>query len=99
MSRTRLLDGVPGRVSLYHEADGDGADVIETRYDVEPVLQLSRRERDAGRHGNEMRKVANIPPDVLARAFKEGWFHDPQAWRKWANDPANAGFRVWEGTF
>ncbi len=95
MSRTRLLDASPGRVSLYHEADG----VIETRYDVAPILELSRRERDAGRSGKEMRKVANIPPDVLARAFKEGWFHDPQAWRRWANDPANAGFRVWEGTF
>ena len=47
--------------------------------------------------GQDFRHAAFIPDVVLERAFREGWFHDRAAWKRWANDPANAGFRTWRG--
>ena len=47
--------------------------------------------------GKDFRHAAYIPEVVLNQAFTEGWFHDKAAWKRWANDPANACYRTCKG--
>lgn len=96
MAKSALLDSVPEsrRVTIFHQEDGKTR--VETRQDVEPVIQAARILRDQP-PGKDFRHAAFIPESELNRAFVEGWFHDETAWKRWANDPANACYRTWEG--
>ena len=96
MARSALLDLVAGarRKTLYHEEDGRR--FVESRQDVEPIVAAARIVADQT-PGADFRHAAFIPEAVLNRAFVEGWFHDAAAWKRWANDPANAAFRTWRG--
>jgi hypothetical protein len=96
MSRSALLDLIPGarRKLVWHEQDGRA--FIETRQDVEGIVEAARIVADQP-PGRDFRHAAYIPDVVLEQAFREGWFHDPAAWKRWANDPANAAFRTWKG--
>ena len=96
MSKSALLDLVPEarRRIVYHEQEG--RTLIETRQDVEPILDAAKLLADEV-PGKDFRHAAFIPDVVLEQAFREGWFHDPAAWKRWANDPANARFRTWAG--
>lgn len=97
MSKSALLDLIPDsrRKTLYHEEDG--LTYIETRQDVAPVIQAAK-DLWCDNPPIEMRRVALIPEAVLNQAFIDGWFHDEAAWKKWANDPANACYRTTKGT-
>ena len=97
MSKSALLDLLPGsrRKTIYHELEG-GRMAIETRQDVEPIVAAARIL--AGETpGRDFRHAAFIPEIVVDRAMREGWLHDKAAWKRWANDPANAAFRTWPG--
>lgn len=97
MSKAALLDMLPQerRKVIYHEEDGKTH--IETRQDLEPIIKaakiLSQR-----KPGKDFTRVALIPKTTLDKALIEGWFHDEEAWRRWANDSANKVFRTTEGT-
>lgn len=96
MAEKALLDASEPerRQVIIHKEDGVSR--VETRQDVEPIIEAAKilSEMTPGR---EMRHAAFIPKTVLDQAFNEGWFNDPKAWKKWANDPANACFRTWPG--
>ena len=93
MPKTAVLDVCPAecRITLYHEEDGKT--FIETRQDAEPIIEAAKI-------------LAEVPPDpetgfrficmidaaTLNRSFVEGWFHDKNAWRKWASDPAHRAY-------
>jgi hypothetical protein len=96
VSKSALLDLVADsrRATLFHEEDG--RTWVETRQDVAPIVAAARIVADAA-PGREFRHAAFVPEAVLNRAFLEGWFHDPAAWKKWANDPANRDYRTWGG--
>lgn len=96
MSVKGLLDATADKLEIAHVEDGKLT--IEERYDIEPTLDAARlsRDMDAG-SGKDMRLAAHVPQDVLDRAFREGWYHDPKAWKRWMNDPQNKPFRVWGG--
>ena len=96
MSRKALLDVAADarRQTVLHEEDGHRW--IETRQDVEPIVEAARRLSEEP-HGRDLRHAAFIPDSELNRAFVEGWFHDSAAWKRWANDPANACYRTWKG--
>ena len=96
MSKSALLELVPDarRKVVYHEQDG--RTLVETRQDVEPILEAAKI-LAAGPPGKDFRHAALIPDVVLEQAFREGWFHDKAAWKRWANDPANANLRTWPG--
>lgn len=96
MARTALLGLAAGarRKLLYHEEDG--RTLVETRQDVAPIVAAAKRVAEAA-PGADFRHAAFIPEAVLNQAFLEGWFHDAAAWKRWANDPANAAFRTWRG--
>lgn len=97
MSKSALLDMLPEarRVTIYHE-EGDRR-FIETRQDCAPVIAAAK-EMWCDNPPLDMRRVALIPDEVLNQSFNEGWFGDPAAWRRWANDPANREFRTCKGT-
>lgn len=97
MSKTALLDiaGAERRKVLMH--DEDGLRYFETRQDVAPIIKAAHEMWD-DRPPLDMRRVALIPKTVLDAAFNEGWFHDAEAWKRWANDPANACYRTCAGT-
>jgi len=96
MSKSALLALVPEarRKIVYHELEG--RTLIETRQDAEPILDAAKLLADAA-PGKDFRHAAFIPDVVLEQAFREGWFHDAAAWKRWANYPANARFRTWAG--
>ena len=96
MSKAALLDLVPEsrRQTIFHEEDGQSW--IETRQDVDPVIRAAAILGDQT-PGKDFRHAAFIPEAVINQAFAEGWFHDPVAWKRWANDPANSAFRTWGG--
>lgn len=96
MSRAALLDIIPDsrRKLVYHEEDG--RTYVETRQDVSHIEQAARILADQP-PGKDFRHAAYIPDTVMNQAFNEGWFHDSQAWKRWANDPANEKFRTWKG--
>ena len=97
MSKQALLDMIPGarRKTIYHEEDGKT--VLETRQDVEHIIEAAKYFRGL-KPDMEMTRVALIPEEVLNQSFIEGWYHDDAQWRKWANDPANECYRTWKGT-
>lgn len=96
MSVSALLDLAADsrRKTLFHAEDG--RTWIETRQDVAPIVAAARIVADA-EPGREFRHAAFVPEAVLNQAFLEGWFHDPAAWKRWANDPANRDYRTWGG--
>ena len=96
MSKSALLDILPDarRKTILHEEDG--RQWIESRQDVEHVVEAAKIIADEEPH-KDFRHAAYIPDSELNRAFIEGWFHDPAAWKRWANDPANACYRTWAG--
>jgi hypothetical protein len=96
MSKSALLDVIQDsrRKLVYHEEDGKT--YVETRQDVEPIIKAAKLIADQP-PGKDFRHAAFIPESELNRAFVEGWFHDRAAWKRWANDPANACYRTWPG--
>lgn len=97
MGKSALLDLIPEdrRKTIYWEEDGKT--FIESRQDVDPIIQAAK-EMWCDNPPLDMRRVALIPDVVLNQSFTEGWFGDPEAWKRWANDPANAAFRTCKGT-
>jgi hypothetical protein len=97
-SRKRLLETFDdGRVHLlHHDAERPGTVIVEEREDCEPIIEAAKRLSDAT-PSKEFRHAAFIPHFVLNRAAREGWLNDEKAWKRWANDPANACFRTWKG--
>lgn len=91
-----LLDADYGarRKVVWHEEDGIAR--VETRQDVDHIVQAAKILADE-KPGKDFRHAAFIPQTVLDQAFNEGWFHDPKAWKRWANDPANDCYRTWKG--
>lgn len=96
MSKSALLDLAPDsrRKLIYHEEDGKT--FVETRQDVSGIIAAAKILADEP-PGKDFRHAAFVPDAVLNQAFNEGWFHDPQAWKRWANDPANECYRTWKG--
>lgn len=94
-SSKRLLDAY-GTTAEYMHFDDDGSIYIEEIHDVEPTANLAKAASElvGGQKADGMRLEAMIPMDVLNRAFREGWYRDREAWKRWANDPSNRIFRV-----
>jgi hypothetical protein len=96
MSKTALLDILPGerRKTLMHQEDGKT--YVESRQDVEHIVEAAKIICDQP-PGKDFRHVGFVPDAVLNAAFAEGWFHDKAKWKRWLNDPANRDFRTHGG--
>jgi hypothetical protein len=98
-----ILNSSPeqGLVRLFHY-DADTDDVaIETVQDVTALVEANRAEYDEytslDRYG-DMRRVASIPIALYFDLKRQGIAEDPEAMRRWLNDPDNRFFRTSPGT-
>lgn len=55
--------------------------------DIEEGPIIPAKESQAYSH------VAEIPNHVLQIAFRDGWYNDPEAWKKWAADTGNKRYQ------
>lgn len=95
MSKKALLDmAASGRATIYHEEDG--RTYTETRQDVSHIIEAAKILSEE-KPGKDFRHAAFIPETVMNQAMIEGWFHDPAAWKAWANNPENKCYRTWGG--
>jgi hypothetical protein len=93
MAKEALLDFDPLTRRKTEYAEEDGKTYIVTRQDCEGIVEAAKALSELPQ-GKDFKHVAIIPQEVLNQAFLEGWFHDKDRWRKWANDPDNRDFRV-----
>lgn len=93
MAKSALLDGWSDakRATIYHEEDGKT--YIETRQDVEHVVEAAKILADEPPDPETgMRFIGFIPDAVFNQAATEGWLHDKAAWRRWLADRDNRAF-------
>lgn len=98
MSISALLDMIPQEQRAVIRHVEDGVTRVEMRQDVGPVAACAKFLSENHKPDKDFTRVALIPKVVIDQAFIEGWFHDEEAWRRWANDSANAQFRTTRGT-
>jgi hypothetical protein len=70
--------------------------LIKVFEEMEPIIERAKLLSEM-RPGEEFRHASVIPQSELDRSYREGWFNDKEAWKKWANDGANRCFRTWPG--
>ncbi len=68
------------RAILWHREDGQT--FIESRQDVEPVLEFVKQQAQAPQM-KDFRYLGEIPKYMLDKALIEGWADDHAQWRKW----------------
>ena len=96
MVRSRLIDhNAEERRKVIHHQE-DGTVLIETRQDITELVRVADYLKEQPQNSDTAlgTLVALIPKTELDRAFNEGWFHDQDAWKRWANDPANLCYRT-----
>jgi hypothetical protein len=102
-----LLDAYEdGTTEWLSPDDGEGRFVVETRADVEPLLERNKRlalAEDGGwSRSREWRRVASFPP-IAVEIFRRRWGADPFArgneklLRRLLNDPDLRHFRTAPG--
>ncbi len=97
MTKRKLLSTSANRAEVYiDETHLDGKVLVHEVEDCEPYVAQAK-ELSAQTPGKEMRHAAVVPHFVYAQAIRDGWANDPEAWKRWANDPDNAAFRTWPG--
>ena len=98
---TTLLSNELGVKTEVHTEDGDGTLHFTTTQDVQPTLDYTKylREQPVDRK-NEVRHVAEIPPVLAAKLYKEGILGPNGSAKellKWLDRPENKPFKTWEG--
>lgn len=62
-------DPLTGAEEFFHFDDDKGAFTIETRADVEPLIDLNKRRFNDGTNGwtehRDMKRIASIPPEII----------------------------------
>ena len=85
-----------GSVLKYFQDDGEKTYEV-TEQDLDPVLEHAKMLRETHVQDKEMYLAAVIPMEVAERMMRDGSFNDPEAIKRWCNDPQNDAFRVWRG--
>lgn len=100
-----LLDQYGSLREILHVSEGTGDSAIETREDVQPVLDANRAAQAAGSGyspSREMRHVARVPAVLWAeweRLYGVTFHRDKPLLRRLLNDPDNRHLRVSLGGF
>lgn len=83
---------------LHTNIGGNGKHVIATAVDVQKVkddlLPIIKSESESAKRDRDFYPVRVIPQHVMDRAFKEGWFNDRAAWKRWANSDEGKTFGI-----
>ena len=97
----RIFDTDPltGITRYWHVKD-NGEFVIETeqKINVDEANTRARNATDKRAKWGDMSRVASIPLSVFYELKRKGITDDPQAMKRWLNDPDNRAFRTREGT-
>ena len=97
-NRIRLLSSRKGFQTWIEDNPHDeGNPIVHEREETTRMLDQAKIIRDDLPKDKDWTAVATIPQSVYNRAFREGWWSDGSAWRKWANDPDNAYLRLSRG--
>lgn len=96
-----LISNESGVQTAIHTEDGDGTFHITKKQDVQPTLEYTKylREQPVDRK-NEVRHVAEIPPVLAAKLYKDeilGPKGSAKKLLKWLDRPENKAFKTWEG--
>jgi hypothetical protein len=89
-----VYSGANGVQRVMHPMDHDSF-VVETVYDLDPILDSVKRDQENVRPGSTNKLLARVPMTVYEQALREDW--DDADWKKWLNDHQNEPFRVWKG--
>lgn len=96
-TRKLLLSNFGGMAEVaYFDEDRPNDFLVKTIQDCEPIIERAKMLSEL-EPGKEFRHVACIPLQVVDQAMREGWFHDKEKWKAWANNSDNRAFRTWPG--
>lgn len=98
MAETTIFDARGGVIKAIQTSASD-PDVMRlvTTQDVDPVITYAREMAANGNWSGEMKPAAEIPMVIVEQLMQSGVWDDPDAMKKWLNDPANDCFRIWRG--
>ena len=100
MIETRLFEHDPlTKTTRWFHYDHNTGDVtIESQFDVTDVVELNKElaRVNTGRYGDGWHRVASLPLSIWYDLKRRGIIDDPNALRKWLNDPDNRFFRTKE---
>jgi len=100
MNEPRILarDRITGKLVLFHVLP-DGRFAVETRVDVEPILEQNQVLRNNAQSGwkGDTHWVASIDMVQHQQLRNEGRIQDHGDFKKWLNDQANSKWRTKRG--
>ena len=96
--RVLMRDRRTGKLVLFHTLP-DGSFAVETREDVEPVLETATRMRNDATSGwkGEMHYVAKLPMTLWQSLRSEGRVQETKDFKRWLNDSENSKWRTKSG--
>lgn len=65
--------------------------------DVTDLVKQNRIDEEDHKSGGDLKFAARIPLAIWNDLQAKGIAQDPEALKKWLNDPENKAFRVWRG--
>ena len=83
----------PGK-SVEARIEGDELVIRETWEEDFALAEAQRQRERPHLVSPDLKPLAVIPQSVQARAIKEGWWNDQDAWRRWSNDLDNRSLKV-----
>ena len=97
MAIKTILDARGSMLSqvVVDEHDADRM-VLVTEQDVTGIVDYCAAQSHMP-GSKDMKHVAEIPLAVVERMMQDGSWNDPQAIKRWLNNPDNRAFRVWHG--
>lgn len=74
----------------------DGKMHFVTEQDVSATIEHVKMRREQAMD-KDMKPVAEIPGVIVEQMMRDGTWGDPEALKRWMNDPQNECFRIWKG--
>jgi len=96
MASTTIYDATGSVLKAVQVEDNDDRIRFVTQQEIDPIIQYAKEMADRV-PSKEFRHVAEIPQVFIEKMMQDGSFNDPDALKKWINNPANDCFRVWRG--
>ena len=95
---TTVMDQSHGVTTTVNTEDGDGTYHINKVQDIQPTLDYVKQHHDVPiDRSAPYRKVAEIPPVLASKLYRQGILQDKKRLMKWLDRPENKPFRTWEG--
>ena len=99
MDRLFSIDQQTKTKKTFHYDESDDSFVINTKQDIQPVLEVAQEERKEARgfKGDGFHKVASIPNTIWWDLVERGIAHDDKKLLKWLEERDNKVFKTNEG--